>query len=144
MAKDYVEQRAAKTVCGAGARDRQTAPRDQKPYSQVQIEKLYRKDRVAPNLNVGRGDGLVSNKLHDYEKAARGPQFKDIDGRFPDYLNDVPEKSWLRGGGKQGAGHLEFDHVGNPGAARGGAKIEASGKDTKRSPFSAAAKSWQD
>jgi len=44
----------------------------------------------------------------------------EIDGRLPDYSNDVPltgRRSWLRGGGKQGAGHLDFDHVGNPGPA---------------------------
>jgi hypothetical protein len=43
------------------------------------------------------------------------PQFRNTDGRARDWADDVPENSWLRGGGKQAAeGKPFFDHRGNP------------------------------
>jgi hypothetical protein len=113
-----------------------TKPADHKPYSPAAIEKLYDKSDFAPLKNAGP-DGLVSRKQHASEEAARGPQFVE-DKHGAGYNPDVPEKSWLRGGGKQGAGHMDFDAVGIPGPAKGGGRIRASGRDIKESPFSAA------
>ena len=49
------------------------------------------------------------------------PQFRNTDGRARDWADDVPENSWLRGGGKQAAeGKPNFDHRGNPNNWRGG------------------------
>lgn len=115
-----------------------TKPSDHTPYS----PKLYDKSDFAPLRSAG-GDGLITKKQHASEEAARGPQFPE-DQHGPGYNPDVPENSWLRGGGAQGAGHLDFDRVGNPGAARGGGKNTASGRDVKSSPFSAAAKTWSE
>jgi hypothetical protein len=123
---------------------RRTTPSDHKPYSPSEIDRLYRKDRIASNLNVDGGDGLMDKRLHDYEVSMQQPQRlgdHNVDGRLPDYLNDVPtlgRRAWLRGHGKAGSGHLDFDHVGNPGSAKGGSRLKATGQDISESPFSAA------
>ena len=135
MARDYIENRAAKSVKTAETRGRRTAPEDQGPYTPKQIDRLYRKSEIASNLNVDGGDGLVSKRIHAFEEAARGPQFKGTDGHFPDYLNDVPITRWTRG--KDATEKPGYVPTGNPGTARG-AKIEASGRDMHKSPFSAA------
>jgi hypothetical protein len=148
-----VEATAAKT----GEDKRRTQPKDQGPYSVAQIDALYKKDAIKSNLNTDGGDGLQSKELHDYEIRMQQPQAlgdHDVDGRLPDYLNDVPEGDWRRGrrGAHKsgGAGYPCFDQgkldPGNqPGRwAKGGGKLKASGKDETKSPFSRAHKTWSE
>jgi hypothetical protein len=141
MAKDFIEQRATRTRASAETRGRRTYPADQGPCSPAEIDKLYRKSQIASNLNVDGGDGLMDRKQHAFEVKIQKPQSPE-DQRLPDYDNDVPltgRRAWLRGGGKAGAGHLDFDSVGIPGPATGSGRSRmASGKDATKSPFSAA------
>jgi hypothetical protein len=149
MAQDYQEQRATRTRKAAETRDRRTAPEHSGPPSVREIEKLYKKDQIASNLNTDGGDGLQSKSHHDFEVKAQAPQplgDEATNGRLPDYHNDVPEGSWLRGHGKQGAGHLNFDSLGRRGSGHRypsckpekGAPCTATGQDQTKSPFSAA------
>jgi hypothetical protein len=128
-----------------GEDKRQTQPKvDGRPASVSEIDALYKKDRVADNLNTAGGDGLVSKELHSYEIRMQQPQAlgdHDINGRLPSYDNDVAPR---RRGGRQGSERATFDHgkydLGDkPGrCAKGGGKCEATGQDISESPFSAA------
>jgi hypothetical protein len=139
MAKDYVDQRATRTRASAETRGRQTAEKDQGPYSPEAIDKLYDKGEYAPFHETG-GDGLVDAKQHAFDVKIQKPQFPE-DQHLPGYDNDVPER---RRGGRQGSERATFDtgklDPGNkPGRwASGGGKNTASGTDCKSSPFSAA------
>jgi hypothetical protein len=149
MAKrDYIEERAAGSEKSALTRGRRTAPYDRKPYSPAEIDKLYAKSQIASNLNTDGGDGLQSQELHDYEAKVQQPSAagdKNIDGRLPDYFNDVAKGSYLRGHGKQGAGHLDFDKGGSGfryGGPERGEKCTANGKNAKSNPFSSASRTY--
>jgi hypothetical protein len=142
-----------------GEDKRQMQPKvDGKPLSPKEIDALYKKDRIAPGLNVDGGDGLVSKAQHDREAGLQRPQFME-DGYLADTgdynastgrrtegkkgadSGEVPEGSWLRGGGKQGAAHVGFDAVGNPKGPKGPPNT-ATGQDVPSSPFSAAAHTY--
>src|ERR1700730_6253408 len=104
MARGSYRQDEA-TAAKAGEDRRRTEPKvDGRPLSPKEIDALYKKDRVASNLNTAGGDGLVSKELHSYETRMQQPQAlgdHDVNGRLPGYHNDVPltgKRSWLRGG----------------------------------------------
>jgi hypothetical protein len=121
--------------------ERRTRPDDCRPYSPKRIEALYRKARVAPNLNVDGGDGLVDRKRHAFEVKIQRPQFSE-DQCLPDYDNDVSgERSWLRGGQDGGESNPcfdrgKFDKSSVPPKPASG--LKATGQDAPRSPFSSA------
>jgi hypothetical protein len=117
----------------------QTKPENRDPYSPEAIQGFYKKSRVG--LNTEGGDGLSGKAHHGADVRIQRPQDlgdPTTNGRMKNYDNDVPQGSWLRGGGKQGAGHIDFDHVGNPKPNKGGGKCTASGQDATKSPFSSA------
>jgi hypothetical protein len=142
----------AKTLKSLEARasdQRRSWPKvDGAPESPKQIDDMYKKARIAPNLNVDGGDGLVSKQVHDYERGVQRSQAlgdNNVDGKLSDYDNDVKD-GWLRGSGVRGAtARPSFDSVGMPAPARGGGKSTAKHNfDAKTSPFSAAAKTWKE
>jgi hypothetical protein len=140
MARDYIEQRQAKTPASAKGRGRD------KPYvhDPLPVDQLYKRGEYSPFPKTD-GDGLVSKELHSYETRMQKPQAlgdHDIDGRLPGYDNDVPITRWVRG--KDATVKPGYVFTGNPKPAKGGLKLEASGKDAKASPFSAAAKTWSE
>jgi hypothetical protein len=108
-----------------------------KPHSPEQIDQFY--DRVPGWAGRHRPD--MDQKAEkpspaDKHQANQDPQ----DFHAAPYRNDVPltgHRAWLRGGGKQGAGHLDFDHVGNPKGPKG-PRNKATGQDISESPFSGA------
>jgi len=116
------------------------------PPSPAAVERLYKRDMVAPNLNVDGGDGLVSKRQHAYELKTQAPQALgniDVNGRLSNYDNDAPStgrRAWLRGmGPKQAEAYPAFDSTGIPDGSVKGPKNKASGQDCHSSPFSAAA-----
>jgi hypothetical protein len=143
MAKDYIEERATRSRGASETRGRRTAP-SAKPYDHepLAVHKLYQRGEYAPFNKTG-GDGLVDQKRHDFDVKIQKPQFAE-DQHGPGYNPDVPETSYLRGGGKGGESRPYFDRgkydIGNqPGRqAKGGSRLEATGADCKSSPFSAA------
>ena len=106
---------------------RRTKPRDIPALSPRAIDNLYSKGRVRPR----------EMKAEDHEAPQRLGDPINLRGK----LNDVPESSWLRGGGRAGEDYACFD-TGRldpsskpPKPAKG---LRASGADCTRSPFSAA------
>jgi hypothetical protein len=109
--------------------DRRTVPGDLKPRSPARIEALYAKGKRTPDM------GSQNN-------AAQKNQMPE-DRHSPNYDNDVPEGSWLRGGGE---GHRlnmdtgKLDPSSKPPKPASG--LRASGQDIKASPFSKANKTY--
>lgn len=150
MAKaDFIEKQATRTMGSAKNRGREKAY----VHDPLAVNPVYERGRYSPKgVNHADGDGLQTKALHDREVILQRPQFT-MDGHLGEttsYDKDGRLKSHnpgsiagdtmrgLRGGDQQGGGYSCFDHVGNPGMAKGGGKLKASGKDEHKSPFSAA------
>ena len=68
----------------------------------------YPHDAIAPpkgNPRYGGGDGL------ELDAKANSPKCQDpVNAHAPGYDNEVPVKSWLRGGGEDATTKPGFDH----------------------------------
>ena len=113
---------------------RRTKPEDQGPASPKKIADIYAK-----------GKEIIPRKewLHSEHQENQMPEDRHDNGRGR-YDNDVPEKSWLRGGRRGGEDRPTFDRgkydLGDKPDRRaaGGSPNTASGADMPKSPWSAA------
>jgi hypothetical protein len=92
------------------------------------LERAYAQDRHRPDMN-GR---VEKPNRADKAQANQMPE----DAHAAGYHNDVPVTRWVRS--RDATSKPHFDHVGNPGSAKGGARLKATGQDISDSPFSAA------
>jgi hypothetical protein len=114
---------------------RRTVPGDVRPFSPERIDRLYAKGKETISRKEWFHETHQANQfIEDHHDNARGR-----------YDNDVPEKSWLRGGGE---GHRPNMDVGKLDVSNRPPKVptglEANGRDMTSSPLSAARETWID
>ena len=107
--------------------ERRSKPRDVPARSPRDIAALYSKGKVTPR----------EMKAEDHD----APQRLDDPINLRGKLNDVPESSWLRGGGRGGEDYAGFDtgkldKANRPPKPASG--LKATGQDAAKSPFSSA------
>jgi len=115
---------------------RRSAPADVGPPSPEKLKRLYDEGRTRLTKKQWLApDHQANQDVEDFHDKAKAPGFNGYD-------NDVPEKSWLRGGGEGHRPNMDvgkFDISNKPDrVAPGGGRNKASGQDMHKSPFSAA------
>jgi hypothetical protein len=115
---------------------RRTDPGDNRPPTPKEFDKIYNEGRERPDMG---------SKTDDAYRC----QFKE-DQHLKTYCPEVPRGEWRRGGPLGGSGRPGFDtghlDLGNKPDRRapGGRPNTATGEDCRKSPFSAAHRTYQE